>query len=552
MKSAVNLPRVVKIGLFAATALALSATSVGAYDHSGDGYYDYDGGIDTEGPNGPAGPGGGFGPAIGLGFNGITQLDVRALHSNLSSIPPDTNGAVGANQFFETTNGAYAVYDKATGTQTKLWADGNFWQAAGQPLMNGPNNFSNGDSRVLYDAQSQKFAIISFGATLGQIAIAVSDTSDALGGWKSAVFTGYDDHVGTGIADYPTLAIDSKAVYIGTNNFTQTAGACGTPFSLCSTTLNVLSRNDIFGAGGPGVGSLKQFTTPFTNVPGSEDRGFAIQGVNQVGGNDAGKIVAISALDFGPVAYSVLHPGTAGATQTGVVQVDTSPYQGNSLAAQPNGKRYIDPLDDRISSEAWEYKGNIYTIHTITLVGQTHTSLEFYVLDAATGAVIQKGIIGDGVHDYFQGSIAINNSGQLLFSYNRSGFGADGKVSILAQQFNPTGGGLIGKVGSEILLYVSPIDNYHNGSPQFSPPSGRQRWGDYSQVTVDPNNPQSFWVVGEYALGYLPNRTASNSRWGTWISNVNIGGVPEPSTWGLMIVGFGFAGVALRRRRATA
>jgi hypothetical protein len=30
------------------------------------------------------------------------------------------------------------------------------------------------------------------------------------------------------------------------------------------------------------------------------------------------------------------------------------------------------------------------------------------------------------------------------------------------------------------------------------------------------------------------------------------GGVPEPATWGLMIGGFGLAGMALRRRRQVA
>ena len=32
----------------------------------------------------------------------------------------------------------------------------------------------------------------------------------------------------------------------------------------------------------------------------------------------------------------------------------------------------------------------------------------------------------------------------------------------------------------------------------------------------------------------------------------NVGLVPEPSSWALMIVGFGFAGASLRRRKVTA
>jgi hypothetical protein len=36
---------------------------------------------------------------------------------------------------------------------------------------------------------------------------------------------------------------------------------------------------------------------------------------------------------------------------------------------------------------------------------------------------------------------------------------------------------------------------------------------------------------------------------GVVIDNVVLSAVPEPTTWALMLVGFGFAGMALRRRR---
>lgn len=541
--------------MLAASAVTLMGSAAHAYNGDPD-YLAYDGGMARVGPDGgdvlnSAHSFLSFSPSssVGLSFNGISQMDVRALHSNFSEIPPDTMGAVGATQFMETSNGAYAVYDKATGVQTKLIADGKFWAAAGQPAMDGFADFSNGDSRVIFDKTSQKWVVTSFAANIDSIAIAVSDTSDALGGWKSTTFTGFNDGFGTGIADYPTLAIDSKAIYIGTNNFTQTGGnpAC---FSggFCGTTLNVISRNDVLGSGGPSVVSLKQFQTTAADYFSGVDNGFAIQGVNQVGG-DSGRILAIGAVNYGPVAYSITNPGTAGATQTTAVTVDTSSYQANSGAVQPDGTRNIDPLDDRFSAQPWEFKGKIYAVHTITPNGQDHGFLELYVIDATTHAVIQKTLIGDGVHDFFQGALAINNNGQVVLSYNESGL--DMNVSILAQSFHQAGGnGMIAADGAPIVLKVSPIGDYHNGSTQFSAAVGRQRWGDYAQVTVDPNDPTKFWVIGEYALGYLPSPTASFSRWGTWISEFGVAAVPEPATWMMMIFGFGVAGVAARRRRA--
>ncbi len=518
------------------------ALALGTAAHANNGdpdYLEYDGGTDFLQSDGAFGPIA-SGPSLGVGFDGISQRNVRTLQGGLSAIPPDTMGAVGTTQFMETSNGAYAIYDKS-GALLSMVQDGAFWRAAGQ--TSNPN-FASGDSRVLFDSRSQKWIVESFAPNISTIQIAVSDTSDALGTWKSTSFVGYAG----GIADYPTLAMDGSAVYIGTNDFG------GPNNSFQGTTLNVISRSDIFGAGGPQVTSLKQFFTPLSSYLTGNDRGYAIQGVNQLNNADKGQIIAIGAVNYGSTAYQVTNPGTAGATETPFTLVDPlSAYDPNAPARQPSGfngqpSRVIDPLDDRISSAAYELNGKIYTVHTITPVGSDHTAIEWNVVDAATGTLIQKGLISDADHDYFQGSIAINASGQMMLGYNRSGF--DENVSFYAQGFNPVSGGngALTLAGAAILLKVSPIGDYHNGSPETSPPAGRQRWGDYAQVTVDPTDDQSFWLIGEYALGY--DSAVSNSRWGTWISNVTMADVPEPATWALSIAGLALLGAAVRRRRA--
>jgi hypothetical protein len=522
--------------LTAGAALVALATATAAGANNGDpNYLNYDGGMVILQSDGNWAPLGGS-SHLNTGFAGLSQRDVRALQGNLSAIPPDTMGAIGKTQFMETSNGAYAIYDKQGNLLSKV-ADGVFWNNAGQA----DSHFANGDSRVLYDSRSNRWVVESFGTDDSKIQIAVSDTSNALGSWHSTSFTGFAG----GIADYPTLAIDNKAIYIGTNDFVPN-GSGG--FNFAGTTLNVISRSDIFGAGGPQVTSLKQFNTTLGQYLSGDDRGFAIQGVNQVGNTDSGAIVAIGALNYGSTFYRVTNPGTAGATETPFTLVDpNSPYDPNNGARQPDGSRVIDPLDDRLSSAVWEVNGHIYTVHTITPTGSDHTAIEWNVLDAATGLLIQKGLISDPNYDYFEASLAVNQFGQVMMGYNRSGFGADGNVSFFAQGFNPLvgGNGAIYMDGAAILLYVSPIDDYHNGSPEGSPPAGRQRWGDYSQVTVDPTDPRSFWLIGEYALGY--DSPTSFSRWGTWISNVSMA-APEPNVWALMISGLGLAGAALRRR----
>jgi hypothetical protein len=60
-----------------------------------------------------------------LGFEGISQYDGASFGRNF--IPPDTMGAVGRTQYFETSNGAYAVFDKYTGQRLSLVSDVAFW-----------------------------------------------------------------------------------------------------------------------------------------------------------------------------------------------------------------------------------------------------------------------------------------------------------------------------------------------------------------------------------------------------------------------------------------
>ena len=106
----------------------------------------------------------------------------------------------------------------------------------------------------------------------------------------------------------------------------------------------------------------------------------------------------------------------------------------------------------------------------------------------------------------------------------------------------------------EILLHVSPVNSYHNGSTEGNPAAGRQRWGDYSSVTLDPDNEKNFWVVGEYAETF--NNTAGGhpggsggSRWGTWIADIDLTGqVPEPKSLALMLIGLLAFGMALARK----
>ena len=505
--------------------------------------------------NGAALPGfGGYSAnavSLGLSFEGITQYDGALFGRNF--IPPDTMGAIGKTQYLETSNGSYGVFDKATGARLSVVSDVAWWATAGQ-------TGTNGDSRVMYNAAADRWIVIAFGANAKDIQIAVSDTSNALGGWKSTKFEGYAGFGFGATADYPTLALDKNAVYIGTNNFAP--ASAGGANSFRGTTLNVIPLDSLFNAGLPTTTNIKQFVTPY---PGAlEDRGFAIQGVNSSAAGSTGKVVSASLFNFDNLAYTVngLTSSSATGSSRGVVTFFGESAFASPIAAHqpsvaiPANRAIVDALDERISASVYEVNGRIYGVHTVKPAGSAEDRVRWFVLDATTFALLAEGDIGEAGFDYYQGSIAVNPFGQVVIAYNRSSIlDPGGVISIMARTFTTRYDGYLAQWGDEILIKESLTDDYHNGSLFGQPAAGRQRWGDYSAVSLDPEDDSAFWIIGEFAREYNspqfghPGGTGG-SRWGTWIAELDFAPVPEPATWSLLV--FGCLGYAVRRRRVPA
>ncbi|WP_374359071.1 PEPxxWA-CTERM sorting domain-containing protein [Pseudoduganella danionis] len=490
-----------------------------------------------------------------LGFEGISQYDGASFNRNF--IPPDTMGAVGKTQYMSTTNGAYAVFDKTTGNRTALMSDVTFWANAGQ-------TGTNGDTRIMYNATADRWIAVAFGANTKDLQIAVSDTSNALGSWKSTKFEGYAGLGFGATADYPTLALDRNAVYIGTNNFAPASN--GGTNSFRGTTMNVIPIDSLFGASGPSTTNMQQIVTPYNGS--GLDRGFAPQGVNSNSASSTGRVFGASIYNYDNISYTIngLSSSSAtGATVSASEQIGMAAFTTAGAARQPSvalpaNRRVVDTGDERISSSVYEVGGRIYMVNTVntTSDGLDEARVRYTVVDAATNAIIDQGDIGSAGHDYYMGSIAVNSSGQVVVGFNRSGLDpADGKIAFMAHTFSTDATGHLISTSSDIMLKESLVDDYHNGSLFGQAASGRQRWGDYSQVSIDPTDDSQFYLIGEFAREYNnaagghPGGTGG-SRWGTWIAMIDVSPVPEPSSWAMLFVGLGMVGVLARRRRNAA
>ncbi|MDN3920314.1 hypothetical protein [Roseateles violae] len=342
-----------------------------------------------------------------LGFEGPSQYDGASFGRSI--IPPDAMGAVGLTQYVSTTNGAYAVYDKTTGSKLSMVSDLAFWAAAGQ-------TGTNGETRIMYNAAASRWVAVSSGANSMDLQIAVSRTDNALGTWQSVKFQGYGG-LGFGAnASYPTLALDKSAIYVGTNDF---APATQGGVSFRGTTLNVIPLNSLFNAGPLTVANMRQFFTPCINscLGGGTDRGYALQGVNSQAAGSSGKVVANSLFINDNVVFGIygLTPSSAaGSTLTAPAYLGASLSSYGGPARQPSttNPRVINALDQRISSSVYESQGKIFMLNTVDS-GSDFARVHYTVIDANTNAILSEGDIGTGNFDYFQGSIAVNAAGQL-------------------------------------------------------------------------------------------------------------------------------------------
>lgn len=492
-------------------------------------------------------------------FVGTSDRDTRALGIGLQ--PPDVNGSVGTTQFAQLQNGSYAVYDKNTGAlAAPRITDSQFFLNAG-------GEATGGDVRILFDPTARRWVAVGFGTPGSRLQVAVSDTDDALGRFRAVAFNGLlNPGAINGVADYPTLSLAGDRLVIGTNNFFATVA--GGPRNFQGTTVNSLSLASLYAAGGPTTGDLRQFDTPLS----VGDNGFAIQGVGRAPNGDGGfDVLARGATTRDLVTYSFDAAGNKSTTRL----IGATPTNGNRPGRQPDllntgNARVVDTLDDRISSSVFAAAGKIYSVRTVTIPGQDHTVVRISVIDDATKTLLSEtDITGpDDTYDFYEGSLAVNSRGEFVVGYVRSGDAShpvDGRISIFARSYSTNANGTITSTSGDILIKQSPVDDYHLGSPQGQPAAGRQRFGDYSSVSLDPSDDNRFYVINQFA-DFFNNAAGGNpagtgfARFGTFVGIIGInqgpggggGGVPEPATWAMMITGFGFVGGAMRRRRTTA
>jgi len=432
-------------------------------------------------------------PAPILTFAGIPYPGVVC-----SCAPPDTNGEVGATQYVQIVNEGYQVFDKATGASilgpnsiASVWSGfGGVCQTAGQ-----------GDPVVLYDQIANRWLISQFANGLHDECIAVSTTSDATGTWNR-----YDFHLtNTTLDDYPKIGVWPDGYYMTMNIFNSTGTAYLGPQAWAFDRAKMLAGQSAtmitFPTLGPLFppwlpGDLDGSTLPPTGAP--------------------NPLVFLP--DNTPSTYRVyhFHADFANPLNSTLTFFGESPAAGWSqlTALVPElgvtSSNYLDNLADRLMFRlAYRNFGDHESlVGNWTVKSNNIAGVRWFELRGVTSGPVttfQDSTFQPDTTWRWMGSVAMDKAGNMALGYSASD-------ATIHPQVRYTG-----------RMATDPINTMSLGEGHIFDGAGSQtatsnRWGDYSDMTVDPVDDQTFWFTTEYY------DTVSSFNWRTRIGSFKLSG----------------------------
>jgi hypothetical protein len=444
---------------------------------------------------------------VGNGFSGPNGT------FTVSAAPPDTNGNVGPQDYVQTVNTDFAVFNKdatrgAIGSVRYGPVQINtLWSGFGG-LCQTDND---GDPTVVYDQIANRWVISQFavtGATTTYLqCIAVSTGSDPTGSYNRYSFP-YSN-----FPDYPKMAVWPDGYYETYNMFqggSTFVGAEACAFDRASMLTGAAATQQCFTTstsfGGLLPSNLDGPTLPPSGSP------------NYVVGLDTTTTLAFW-------KFHVDWANTANTTFTGPTSLAVASYAqacgGGTCIPQSGTTQQLDSLADRVMYR-FSYRNfgtyeSLVVDHAIT--SGSSVGMRWYELRNPNGAVTvnQQGTYAPDSAYRWMGSIAQDHVGDMGLGFSVSSSSQHPGISYTGR------------------LVSDPANTMPQGETSVIVGGGSQtgqnlsRWGDYSSMTVDPADDCTFW----YTTEYIPSNGAFN--WKTQIASFKFpscssGPTPTPTT----------------------
>lgn len=408
-------------------------------------------------------------------------------------VPPDTNGAVGPNHYFQTVNAQFAIYDKHGTLLAGPTNINQMWVAANTMDACQVNN--SGDPIVLYDHLANRWLLSQFVAFSNEC-IAISRTADPVGGgW---FLYNFPCPSGCNNLDYPKLGLWPDAYYMGSN-------CC---HAWAFDRIQMLLGN---------AATAIRFSTPTSFMLPSD-----LKGPPPPAGAPNIFVRQIDGLEFGGVdrlqmdAFHVDFTTPALSTFTALPDLPTSLFNSNLCGFGFRTHCIPDPAGSRLDTIRgvpmyplmYRNFGDHETLtvnHDVNISG--HAGIRWYELRKVAGAwsIFQQGDYSPDSTNRWMGSMSMDTQGNIALGYSVSD--------------NTTFPGIryTGRLSSDPLGTMPQAEQTlmagSKGNDLFcSEGSPCPRWGDYSAMQIDPVDGCTFWYTTEYF-------TVSRPGWSTRVGS---------------------------------
>ena len=416
-----------------------------------------------------------------------------ALDDNGSSIPPDVNGTVGPDHLMVTLNTQVRIQDRQ-GTNLFTTSLSTFWQVL-------PGNGGTFDPKVIYDPYYNRWIMTTpsgSNSNDSKLYLGVSVNSDPLGEWY--MYWIDPDESNQTWFDYPSIGFNEKWITISGNMF-------GNDYY---RTVFTFDKHAAYN--GDEIVNFTRFETSqgFTLVPSItydtivEDQYLISASSGNSNGNGYIQKFKLS----GPVNDPVFeYEGAIGIPEP---WENGAGSQGNFLP-QLGSSELINSVDSRIENVIYR-NGKLWAVHHIFLPvnNPQRTAVQWWNLDT-DGVILERGRIDDPTNNlsFAFPTIAVNKNEDLFIGFD---------------VFSETQYASAGYAYKSHYDEPNSMREYYQFKDGLAPyyktfGGGRNRWGDYSNTSVDPRNDIDFWTIQEYA--------ELNNKWGTWWANLKPTFFPE-------------------------
>ncbi len=439
-------------------------------------------------------------PATGINFDGVNSAGACN-----GCAPPDTNGAVGTSDFLQMVNSSFAVYSKSGSLRYGPANINTVWSGFGGVC----DTTNQGDPVVVYDRAANRFVISQFAfnsTSTGPFdeCIAVSQTSDPTGAWYRYAFVISN----TAFDDYPKLGVWPDGYYASFNMFSggsTYAGPEPVAFErsamLTGATARFQTRSPLGSSASPLLPS--DFDGTLAPPAGAPDY--------FVDMNTPMDIYKFH-VDWNTPSNSTF---TLGSTVSPAAY--TQFCSTGTCVPQPGTSQQLDSLGDRLmfrlAYRRFADGHESLVVNHAAQAGSGQGGVRWYEIrnPAGSASIYQQGTYAPDSTNRWMGSIAMDQAGDIGLGYSVSsssvypGIRYTGRLAGDALGTMPQGEGTI-LTGSGYQTTYS-------------------RWGDYSDLTVDPSDDCTFWFTTEY------NNSRSLS-WSTRIASFKFpscSGAPPPT-----------------------